>query len=163
MSDDPIKTALRLMPYGFYSVTSKTENDENAMVLNWVTQASFSPHLLALGIQNDCHSYELIKESQVFTLNIFQLADQKAMMPFIKNQAKNPDKMKNATYTFAPETGCPVLDGATAFVECRVTEIVETGGDHNIVIGECINAEVLKESEVGDSMTLMALGWSYAG
>ena len=163
MSDDSIKTALKLMPYGFYAVTSKTADDENAMVLNWVTQTSFSPRLLAIGIQNDCHSYGLIKEGQVFALNIFQAADKDAMMPFTKGRSKNPDKMKDASYTAAPATGCPVLEGASAYIECRVTQIVETGGDHNIVIGECVNAGIVKESEVGDSITLTNLGWSYAG
>ncbi len=164
MSDDAIKTALKLMPYGFYAITSKTASDENAMVANWVTQASFSPRLLALGIQNDCHSYGLIKEGQVFTVNIFQEADQEAMMPFTKSRAKKPDKMIEATYTAAPETGCPVLEGATAYIECRVQQIVETGGDHDIVIGECVNAGILKEnSTVEDTLSLVKIGWSYAG
>lgn len=163
MSDDAIKTALKLVPYGFYAITSKTDSDENAMVANWLTQASFSPRLLALGIQNDCHSYSLIKEGQVFTVNIFQETDQEFMMPFTKSRAKNPNKMTDASYTSAPETGCPVLEGAAAYIECRVMQIVETGGDHDIVIGECINAAILKEGNVEQTLTLSKLGWSYAG
>ena len=41
MSDDLIKDALRMMPYGFYAVSSRSEDDENAMVANWVMQTSF--------------------------------------------------------------------------------------------------------------------------
>jgi flavin reductase (DIM6/NTAB) family NADH-FMN oxidoreductase RutF len=48
MSDDKMKDALRMMPYGFYAITSKSGDDVNGMVANWVTQVSFEPRLLAL-------------------------------------------------------------------------------------------------------------------
>jgi flavin reductase (DIM6/NTAB) family NADH-FMN oxidoreductase RutF len=71
--------------------------------------------------------------------------------------------MQEATYTEAPETGCPVLEGAAAYVECKVVDIFDVGGDHVIVVGEAVGAGVMKEAEVGDMMTLPHLGWSYAG
>jgi flavin reductase (DIM6/NTAB) family NADH-FMN oxidoreductase RutF len=85
------------------------------------------------------------------------------MMPFTKSRAKKPDKMKDATYTTAPETGCPILEGAAAYVECRVVDILDVGGDHVILVGEAVGAAVLKEAQVTDMMTLPHIGWSYAG
>ena len=49
MSDDKIKDALKMMPYGFYSFTTKSGDDVNAMVANWVSQMSYEPRLLAVG------------------------------------------------------------------------------------------------------------------
>ena len=57
----------------------------------------------------------------------------------------------------------PVLDGAAAFLECKVVQMVDVGGDHDILVGEVISAEILKPGEVGDTLTLPDLGWSYAG
>jgi flavin reductase (DIM6/NTAB) family NADH-FMN oxidoreductase RutF len=71
--------------------------------------------------------------------------------------------MADATFEAAPETGCPVLEGAAAVIECEVVEIIDAGGDHDIVVGELINAQVFKEGEVGETLTLPYLGWSYAG
>jgi hypothetical protein len=34
MSEDAVKDALRLMPYGFYSITSHNGDDLNAIVAN---------------------------------------------------------------------------------------------------------------------------------
>ena len=51
MSDDSIKDALRLVPYGFYAITSRNGDDMNAMVANWVSQVSFDPRLVAVGLQ----------------------------------------------------------------------------------------------------------------
>ncbi len=163
MSDDPIKDVLRRMPYGFYAITSKFDNDVNAMVANWMSQASFEPRLIALCLQTTCYSYNLIEQGKVFAINLFLKEDVDLIKPFTKSRVKNPDKMNDATFTTAPETGCPILDGSAAYLECEVQEIVETGGDHNIVVGKVINAGINKEGKVDDSLTLLDLGWSYAG
>lgn len=163
MSDDAIKEALNRMPYGFYSITSRSGDIVNAMVANWVMQASFSPRLVAVGLAKKAYSYEVISEGGVFAVNIFNKDDQEAMMPFTKARAKKPEKMEEASYTAAPETGCPVLDGAAAYVECKVVQMVDVGGDHDILVGEVIGGDVMKEGDVDDTLTLPHVGWSYAG
>lgn len=163
MSDDKIKDALLTMPYGFYSITSCTSDDANAMVANWVTQASFEPRLIALGLQKTSFTHGLLEKGGSFAINIFSQEDSEAIMPFTKGRSKNPDKMKDASYSDAPVTGCPVLEGASAYVECRVVQIVDVGGDHDIVVGEVVGGDVLKEIEATEALTLPKLGWSYAG
>lgn len=163
MSEDPIKDALRMMPYGFYSITSKADDDHNAMVANWITQISFEPRQLALGLQKTCYTHGLIEKGGVFALNIFRKEDQELIKPFTKGRAKNPDKMKQASFTPAPETGCPVLEGSAAYLECRLVRIIDIGGDHDIVVGEIVGAGVTKAGEVSETLTLPHLGWSYAG
>jgi len=163
MSEDPIKDALNRMPYGFYSITSKNGGEVNAMVANWVMQASFSPRLVAMGLAKKAYSFGVIEGGQVFAVNIFNKADQEAIMPYTKGRARNPEKMVNAIYTPAPVTGCPVLANAAAYIECKVVRMVDVGGDHIILVGEAINAGVMKEGEVTDTLTLPDVGWSYAG
>jgi flavin reductase (DIM6/NTAB) family NADH-FMN oxidoreductase RutF len=46
----------------------------------------------------------------------------------------------------AGTNGAPILTSAVASVECKVVEIVERG-DHHIVIGEVVEANVAKEPE----------------
>lgn len=163
MSDDKIKDALRMMPYGFYAFTTKNGDDVNAMVVNWVSQMSYTPRLVAVGLSKTAYSYNLVKEGEVFGLNLFLTKDKEAIMGVTKGREKNPDKMKEADYTTAPETGVPILAGAAAYIECKVTQIIDVGGDHDIVVGEAINADVTKEGELADVLSLVELGWSYAG
>lgn len=163
MSDDKIKDALRMMPYGFYAFTTKSGDDANAMVVNWVSQMSYSPRLIAVGIQKSCYSHGLVSAGRVFGLNLFLEADQDAIMGVTKGRARNPDKMNEADYRPAPQTGVPILAGAAAYIECKVVEIVDLGGDHDIVVGEAINADILKEGSPADVLSLTKLGWSYAG
>ena len=163
MSDDTIKDALKMMPYGFYSFTTKNGADVNAMVVNWVSQMSYEPRLIAVGIQKSCYSRGLVEAGRVFGLNIFLQADSDAIMPVTSGRSRKPEKMDEADYSAAPETGVPVLAGAAAFIECKVTRIVDVGGDHDIVVGEAINAEIIKEGAPPDVLSLTELGWSYAG
>jgi flavin reductase (DIM6/NTAB) family NADH-FMN oxidoreductase RutF len=163
MSDDPIKEALNRIPYGFYALTSRNDDDVNAMVINWAMQASFSPRLVAIGLQKKAYSHGVISEGGVFAINIFNAGDQEAMMGFTKGRARNPEKMAQANYTPGKETGCPVLDGAAAYLECKLVQMVDVGGDHDILVGEVIGAEILKEGNVADTLTLPHVGWSYAG
>lgn len=163
MSDDKAKEALRMMPYGFYSITSCTEDDANAMVANWVTQASFEPRLIAMGLQKGCYTHGLIENGASFAVNIFRAEDSDALTPFTKGRSKAPDKMEEASYSDAPVTGCPVLEGAAAYIECRVVELVDVGGDHDVLVGEVVGGDVMKPGEASESLTLPDLGWSYAG
>lgn len=163
MAHDPIKDALNMMPYGFYAITSRNEDEVNAMVANWVMQVSFEPRLIALGLQKTSYSHGLIEAGQVFAVNIFNKADTEAIKPFTKSRFKKPDKMENVTYSVGPETGCPILEGAAAYIECRVVGKLDVDGDHDIVVGEVVGGDVFKPGKAADSLTLVDLGWSYAG
>lgn len=163
MSQDLIKDVLRRIPYGFYLVTSKHADDVNAMVANWITQVSFEPRLLALGLQKTSHTYGLVSQGRVFTVNLFIKEDQEIVKSFSKSRNKNPAKMDNVKYKAGPETGCPILDGAAAYLECSVKEIYDFGGDHDVIIGEVVGAGSMKDGDDEDSLTLPTVGWHYAG
>lgn len=160
---DQVAQALKRMPYGFYVLGSRHADDANLMVLNWVTQASFEPQLLAVALQKTSYSYGLVEKSKKFVLNLFLSADQDLVRPYTKGRAKNPDKMKDAKITFAPQTGAPILDGAAAYLECEVVSKFETGGDHDLILAKVIGGAVLKPGEAQDSLRLVDLGWNYAG
>ena len=53
MDQDAKKTALRMIPYGMYVLTSKDGKDVSAATVNWLTQTSFAPPLVAMGVKGD--------------------------------------------------------------------------------------------------------------
>ncbi|MGW8319864.1 MAG: flavin reductase family protein [Candidatus Promineifilaceae bacterium] len=163
MSDNSIKDALQMMPYGFYSITSRHGDEVNIMVANWISQVSFEPRMVALGLQKKSYTHGLVEQGRVFAINIFRKEDQEIIMPLCKSRAKFPNKVKEASFSAAPVTGCPVIDGAAAYVEFEVVQIIDIGGDHDIVVGEPVGAEVFKPSESSEILSLPHLGWSYAG
>jgi flavin reductase (DIM6/NTAB) family NADH-FMN oxidoreductase RutF len=66
-------------------------------------------------------------------------------------------------FSEGPITGCPILEGAAAYLECKVSTIHDVGGDHNIIVGEVVGAGSIKPGDAKDALTLPDLGWSYGG
>ena len=119
MTADPIKEALHRLPYGFYSITSRNGNEVNAMVGNWLTQVSFEPRLLLFALSKIAYTHEVVSAGGVFAVNIFNKEDDAVIRQLTKARAKKPDKMAGVAWTPGPATGCPVLEGAAAVIECR--------------------------------------------
>ena len=99
----------------------------------------------------------------MFAINIFNKGDIELIKPFTKGRSKNPDKMNDANFVLGSRTGCPILEGAAAYLECHVVEIHDDGGDHSLIVGEVVGAGINKPGDVKDTLSLIDLGWSYAG
>ncbi len=146
MDPEMKKKALRMIPYGLYVLT--TENDAGqvaAATINWVTQASFEPPLVAAGVKADSGAHSLIKETQVFALNVLGKDQAETAFAFFKPAAKEDQKINGHAYQ-QDVTGAPVLESVPAYVECRLVDTIE-GGDHSVFIGEVVNAVVNREPE----------------
>ena len=154
MTADPIKEALHRLPYGFYSITSRNGNEVNAMVGNWLTQVSFEPRLLLFALSKIAYTHEVVSAGGVFAVNIFNKEDDAVIRQLTKARAKKPDKMAGVAWTPGPATGCPVLEGAAAVIECRVAHLLDTGGDHDLLVGEVVISLILKEGNADTTLTL---------
>src|ERR1043166_8022917 len=83
------KTVLRMIPYGLFVLTAKGKNDEvAAATVNWVTQASFAPPLVVVGVKTDSHAHALIKESKAFALNVLGKGQTAMAFTFFKPAAR---------------------------------------------------------------------------
>jgi len=163
MTADPIKEALHRLHYGFYSITSRNGDEVNAMVGNWLTQSSFEPRLITFALSKTAYTHEVVAAGGVFAINIFNKDDTETIRKLTKSRAKKPDKLEAVSWTPGPATGCPVLEGAAAVIECRVMRLIDVGGDHDLLVGEVVNAVILKPGDAHTSLTLPEIGWNYAG
>ena len=134
------KTALRMIPYGIYVLTAVDGDTVSAATVNWVTQTSFDPPLVVVGVKADSGAYAALKGSGHFALNMLGKGQQGTAFTFFKPADVDGDTISGEPYR-AGSTGAPVLAGAKAHVECRVAEIVERG-DHHIVVGEVVDANL---------------------
>ena len=67
---DAKKTALRMIPYGLYVLTAEKDGEIAAATVNWVTQTSFDPPLVVVGVKADSGAHEIVKKAGSFALNI---------------------------------------------------------------------------------------------
>ena len=155
MDDNAKKTALRMIPYGLYVMTAEDEDGRiSAGTVNWVTQASFKPPLVAVGVKADSQIHDITKTAGCFALNVLGKGQQGAAYAFFKPVERDGQKISGEAF-HSGSTGAPVLDSTTAFVECRLVKTVEEG-DHSIFVGEVVDAGVNQEPEGrADEATLL--------
>lgn len=169
---DEVARALGEMPYGMYIVGSRTGDDVNGMMADWVMQVSLQPRLVAVPLEKDTRTLANVRATEGFTVNL--LADDSEALasrfaqPYYGSKirgrgvpaaAEIHHKLEGIDYLLGEETGCPILDGTLAWFECRVEELVPIG-DHVLVVGRVVNAAVEREA---DPLTSQITGWVYSG
>ena len=143
MDTDHKKTALRMIPYGIYVLTARDGDAYGAGTVNWVTQTSFDPPLVTVGVKADSGVYGALKASRHFALNMLGKGQQGLAFAFFKPASVDGDTIGGERFRTGT-TGAPILESAHASVECRVTAIMEHG-DHHVIIGEVVGAHVAKQ------------------
>jgi len=138
------------MPSGLYVIGSRAGERRNGMTLNWATQVGSDPKLLAISIENEAFTHELITEGKVFSLNVIAREDRAIVRKFTKPVEVDETAHTMNEFPFHDGiTGAPILDQAVAFVEAEVRQNVDTG-DHTLFIGEIVNAgfQLAEDTEV---------------
>src|SRR5713226_10164867 len=135
MDPNTKKTTLRMLPYGLYVLTAANKGGQvAAATVNWVTQASFEPPLVVVGVKADSHAHAIIKETGAFALNVLGKGQQALAYTFFKPAERAGDTISGERFRRGT-TGAPILESTPAFVECRLVGTVERG-DHSVFVGE---------------------------
>jgi flavin reductase (DIM6/NTAB) family NADH-FMN oxidoreductase RutF/rubredoxin len=139
--------ALYKLGYGLYVVCSRTGNKLNGQIANTVFQITSEPPTIAVSINKNNLTHELIKESKVLAVSVLS---QGTPLPFIGHfgfkSGRDIDKLEGINYKMG-ETQAPVItDNTLAYLEARVIQEVDVR-THTIFIGELVGADVIEEGE----------------
>lgn len=142
--------AFHKISYGLYIVSSRKGDRLNGQIANTVFQISAEPATIAVSINKQNLTNELIWESKLFTVSVLaQEAPLSLIGQFGFKSGREVDKFTGVSHKLT-ENGLPyVTDNTLAYMEAKVVQEVDAG-THNIFIGEVTGAEVLKE---GNPMT----------
>ena len=135
-------TALFLLSYGVYAVTTKDVKDTGSgfagCIANSAMQVTSSPARIAVAINVDNYTNGCIKACRRFALNVIAEGTPPIIIgTFGFRSGRNTDKLESISY--AEIDGLPVLAEAAGCVICDVVETHELG-THTIFIGEITNA-----------------------
>ena len=141
------RAALHKISYGLYIVTSGQDGKFNGQIANSIIQVASKPASIAVCINKDNYTCELIKSSKKFSVSILT---EDTPMTFIGlfgfKSGRNVDKLKE-TKTKTGTTGVPIiLDHALAYIETEVEGELDCG-THTIFVGKVVEADVLADGE----------------
>lgn len=135
---------------------------ENALVVAYAGNCSFDPPMVMIGIVPTRYSYDLIKESGCFVVNLVARSQQKAYDYLGSHSGRNENKLA----TIGVETrnalkiNAPILSDCPVNIECTVINSIRTGS-HEMFIGkiEFVHADKELVNEDGsfawDRITLL--------
>jgi flavin reductase (DIM6/NTAB) family NADH-FMN oxidoreductase RutF len=158
LNESAKKEILRKIPYGLYVIGVKDGDSHHAFTGSWLSQCSMKPPCVMLGVRHGTHSLDMIKHGKVFSVNFLSKADQKILERFFKATPASGNRFGDVAYE-VKKTGTPILEKAVSYLECEVRHVYEQG-DHSIVVGEVVGAEVLQQDA---PLVMSDTPWHYGG
>ncbi|HEX9880039.1 MAG TPA: flavin reductase family protein [Candidatus Binatia bacterium] len=148
MDEAAKKTALRMIPYGMFVLGTKGSDGKSfgAATINWATQTSFKPPLVAVGVKSDSGAHQQIKDTGVFAVNVIGKDQKDIAFTFFKPQEPQGNSLGGQEFELGNNTGCPLFLNLPAWWECRVVGEVARG-DHTLFVGEVLEAGVRREDQ----------------
>lgn len=124
-------------------VTCRHNNIDNVVTVAWTGTICTNPPMVYISVRPERYSYDLIKESGVFTINLTTKELVKATDFCGVRSGRNVDKFKEMNLEKEPaiKIDCPVLAKSPVNIECRVKEILELGS-HHMFIADVLNVQV---------------------
>lgn len=148
-----------MINYGLYVMTCKGNENIDARTVSWLTQISFEPPIILVGVHKESEMLGLVKEKGSFVINVLGEGQKEIGAVFFKNCIVEGSKI-NGYETKNGITENPVLLETPSYFECKLKSIFETSGEHIILLGEVVEAGINNEIP---SLILRETGWNYGG
>ena len=136
------------MPSGLYVIGS-TDGAErrNGMTANWVTQLSFDPKWVGVGIEQAAFTHELIEAaaSSASASSTGRTARSCASSRSRSRWTSDASTLNGFPYV-ERATGAPILAQSVAFLDCEVRDRMVVG-EHTFFAGEVVECGFLKDED----------------
>jgi flavin reductase (DIM6/NTAB) family NADH-FMN oxidoreductase RutF len=142
----PVSEGLRKLPIRpVYLLSTEHKRKKNIITIGMFAYFSGKPSLVGVGIAPSRYSFDLIRQSGEYVVNVVDEKLTEAVRICGEKSGRKVDKFKLAKLT--PEKGvkvkAPCIKESPVSIECKVVKEVETG-DHVWFIGEVLATRVLR-------------------
>lgn len=123
-------------------LTAQNGPDVAAIVVATLATASQHPPRISVAVRKGSKVYGLIQASGFFAVN-FVSDDQQAWIERY-GVPHEGDPFAGVEYDRGVASGCPVLRGALAFIECKVAQSLDVG-DHVLFVADLLDGGSLRD------------------
>ena len=145
--DKSAAAVLKRLEYGVYIVTMGKGEAGNAFTASWVSQVSSEPALVAVAIHNKHQSARLLNEQPTFLVNMLPVEGEPVARSYYGPAESGYEKLKATSISNSPVTGLPIINGASAYIECRIVQRLAVG-NHTLYVGEVVGGASLTDGPV---------------
>jgi flavin reductase (DIM6/NTAB) family NADH-FMN oxidoreductase RutF len=134
MAIDPLKyrQVLGHFPTGVTIVTGMFDGEPVGFTIGSFSSVSLDPPLVGFLPMVTSDRWLKIREAGAFCVNVLGHGHGELCWTFAKSDIDQP--FEGVAWSPAPVTGSPILDGAIAWMDCTIEQVVEAG-DHHFVMG----------------------------
>ncbi|NNM05157.1 MAG: flavin reductase family protein [Gemmatimonadetes bacterium] len=154
VSEEKFRWVMGHFATGVTVVASRTPGGEAVgLTVNAFTSVSLDPPLVLVCLHKDAEGHDPILQAGHFGVSF--LTGGQGNMALTFSQADPEDRFKDLSVKDGP-LGSPLVDGALAWVDCKVMDVFP-GGDHSIVVGQ------VEACDAGDGDPLMFFRGNLSG
>ena len=158
--ETPISEGMRKLPIRPVYLVSCSDGQRRSIIsVGMFAFFSSKPTLVGVGLAPSRFSYELIRRSGEYVVNVVDEKLMDAVRVCGENSGRDTDKFKLATLTAekGAKVAAPLILESPVSIECKVVKEVETG-DHVWFIGEVLATRVRKDYEWHDGLLFKWIG-----
>ena len=144
MSKNYFKGSVVLNPVPVVMVTSRNnEGKDNVFTVAWTGTVCTKPPMLSISIRSERLSYEYIKESMEFTINLPTRRLTRETDFCGVRSGRVVDKISEMKFTMkeGKEVNSPYIDECPVNIECKVKSIIPLG-THDLFIAEVLCSHI---------------------
>ena len=141
------KNAFRLISYGMYLVSSYGSGKLNGQIATTVFQVTSEPPLMAVSLNCQNYTTELIKKSRKFSIAVLSQETPLTLIgTFGFKCGRQVEKFSGMKYETCPSGNPKLLEYSLAHFDVEVTQTVELGS-HTLFIGRVVESQILAEGQ----------------
>jgi len=144
-SDEAVKKAIRSLSYGLFIITAEHEGKDNGQTANTCFQITADPVQVAIGINKNNYTHELISKSGKFGVGILDQNGHDLARTFGYRSGREVNKFEKIK-AHRGVSGMLLPDQVLATFEAEVVNTMDTG-THTLFLGKVTAAEVLGNGE----------------
>ncbi|OGS44291.1 MAG: hypothetical protein A2539_02235 [Elusimicrobia bacterium RIFOXYD2_FULL_34_15] len=140
--------AVNKITYGLYVLSSVSNDGKiNGQICNTIFQITSIPLRVAVGINKQNYTFELIKESGVFAINVLKQSQIDFVPIFGLKSGRTMNKFENLKY-HPGFTKSPILDDILSWMECKIVSgMTADCGTHTLFIADVVDGFTVSNEE----------------
>jgi flavin reductase (DIM6/NTAB) family NADH-FMN oxidoreductase RutF len=133
---DEFRQVMGYFATGVTIVTTAHAGTVRGMTANSICSVSLDPLSVLVCVNREAITYGILEAGKVFCVNVLS-EEQEALSRACARPDTPEAELKGVSYRLG-QTGAPILDGALAYLDCRVSASMDFG-THRIYVGETVD------------------------